>query len=70
MIRNRPLNILQGFYCVIFVLYLQIQFKRKDEYKGILFYALSANFVLCTAYLGVTMAVALLEDILNPDQTV
>ena len=65
------LNILPGVYCVIVVLYLQIQFKRKDEYKGILLYAFTANFILCTAYLAVGMADALLaEGILNPAQLV
>jgi len=39
-----------GIYCVIFSLYLGIQFKRANPWKGVLLYALTLNFILCTAY--------------------
>jgi len=42
--------ILYGLYCLIFGLYWQIQLKRADRWKGILLYALTVNFILCTMY--------------------
>lgn len=39
-----------GLYCIIFGLYLQIQLKRTDRWKGVLLYPLTACFILCTAY--------------------
>ena len=46
---------------MIFALYLKIQSKRKYDSKNILFYALTANFILCTAFLAAEMALVLLE---------
>jgi len=42
--------ILYGLYCLIFGLYWRIQLKRAERSKGILLYALTTNFILCTAY--------------------
>jgi len=42
--------ILYGLYCLIFGLYLQIQLKRTGRWKGVLPYAITASFILCTAY--------------------
>ena len=39
-----------GLYCLIFGLYWRIQLKRADIWKGVLLYALTVNFILCTAY--------------------
>ena len=39
-----------GLYCLIFGLYLQIQLKRTGRWKRVLFFALTASFILCTAY--------------------
>lgn len=39
-----------GLYCLIYGLYWRIQLKRADRWKGVLLYALTANFILCTAY--------------------
>ena len=39
-----------GLYCLIFGLYWQIQVKRADRWKGVLLYALTTNFILCTIY--------------------
>jgi len=47
--------ILYGFYCLIFGLYLRIQLKRADRLKGILLYALTLSFILCTAYFIITI---------------
>ena len=40
-----------GLYCLIFALYWRIQLKRANRWKGVLLYALTANFILCSAYL-------------------
>jgi len=42
--------ILYGLYCLIFGLYWRIQLKRAERSKGVLLYALTTNFILCTAY--------------------
>jgi len=42
--------ILYGLYCLIFGLYWRIQFKRADRWNSVLLYALTASFILCTAY--------------------
>jgi len=42
--------ILYGLYCLIFGLYWRIQLRRADRWKGILLYALTINFILCTMY--------------------
>ena len=39
-----------GLYCLIFGLYWRIQLKRTERRKGVLLYALTVNFILCTAY--------------------
>ena len=39
-----------GLYCLIFGLYWRIQVKRADRWKGVLLYALTTNFILCTMY--------------------
>jgi hypothetical protein len=39
-----------GLYCLIFALYWRIQLKRADRWKSVLLYALTINFILCTAY--------------------
>jgi hypothetical protein len=39
-----------GFYCLLFGIYWRIQIKKADRWKGVFFYALTANFILCTAY--------------------
>ena len=39
-----------GLYCLIYGLYWRIQLRRADRWKGVLLYALTANFILCTAY--------------------
>lgn len=46
-----------GLYCLIFALYWQIRLGRASPslWKGVLLYALTANFILCTAYLIVNM---------------
>ena len=40
-----------GLYCLIFGIYWRIQLKRAERWKGVLLYALTANFILVTAYL-------------------
>jgi hypothetical protein len=43
----------KGLYCLLFGIYLRIQFKTRpgrSSAKGVLFYALTAIFILCTAY--------------------
>jgi len=49
--------ILYGFYCVIFSLYWQIKLKpdRADRLKGVLLYAITVNFILCTAFFILTI---------------
>ena len=44
-----------GLYCLIFGLYWRIQLKRADRWKGVLLYALTANFILCTAFFIITI---------------
>ena len=44
-----------GLYCMIFGLYLQIKIKRADRLKGVLFYAITFNFILCTAFFILTI---------------
>ena len=39
-----------GIYCVIFGLYWRIQSTREDRRKGLPFYSLTINFILCTMY--------------------
>ena len=42
---------LVGIYCLIFSLYWRIQLKKADRWRGVVFfYALTLNFILCTAY--------------------
>ena len=49
-ISERPVT---GVYCLIFGLYLQIQLKRTGQWKGVFPYAITASFILCTAYLTI-----------------
>ena len=42
--------VILGTYCLLFGLYWRIQLKRANRWKGVFFYALTANFILCTAY--------------------
>ena len=51
---------------MIFALYLKVRSDRKYESKDPIFYALTANLILCTAYFGTEMALVLLE--VNLDQ--
>ena len=39
-----------GLYCLLFGLFWRIQLKKVDSWKGVFFYALTINFILCTAY--------------------
>ena len=39
-----------GLYCLIFGLYWRIQLKRANLWKGVVFYAVTANFILCTVF--------------------
>jgi len=47
--------ILYGLYCLIFGLYWRIQLKRADRWRGVLLYALTLNFILCTIYFILTI---------------
>jgi len=47
--------ILYGLYCLIFGLYWRIQLRRADRWKGVFFYALTVEFILCTAYFIITI---------------
>ena len=44
-----------GLYCMIFGLYWQIKIKRADRLKGVLLYAITVNFILCTAFFILTI---------------
>ena len=39
-----------GIYCLILGLYLQIQVKRTGRWNGVLPYAITTIFILCSAY--------------------
>jgi len=62
--------ILYGLYCLIFGLYWRIQLKRADRWKGILLYALTTNFILCTMYFIISIIQVqffITMDVLNED---
>ena len=45
---------LVGIYCMIFAAYVRIQLKRKHNgSKATVLYLITANFIVCTAYLAV-----------------
>ena len=49
-IKRRPV----GIYCMIFAAYVRIQLKRKHNgSKATVLYLITANFIVCTAYLAV-----------------
>ena len=53
-----------GIYCLIFSLYWRIQFKKADRWRRItFFYALTLNFLLCTAYF--IIAIMLVQFYIN-----
>jgi hypothetical protein len=42
-----------GIYCLLFGVYywrIGVQLKKADRWTGVFFYALTASFILCTAY--------------------
>jgi len=62
--------ILYGLYCLLFGLYWRIQLKRADRWKGVFFYALTANFILCTAYFIISIILVqfyITMSVLNED---
>ena len=44
-----------GLYALIFGIYWHIKLKRADGWNCILLYGLTANFILCTAYLVINI---------------
>jgi hypothetical protein len=44
-----------GLYCLIFGFYWRIQLRRADRWKGVFFYALTVEFILCTVYFIITI---------------
>ena len=46
-----------GLYCLQFGLYCKwrIQLEREERWKGVLLYALTATFILCTVYVAIAI---------------
>ena len=46
----------KGLYCLLFGYFWRIQLRKANRWRGVVFfYALTVNFILCTAYFIITI---------------